>query len=122
MFAIILLIAATTGVVAVARRRGGNPWLWGVLTIVAFFAVPFLLGGLLGATGVFRRMSPDDVTIAGAIGQWGGVGLVFLAARFWLGGGQASAGSIWVCPNCKYLNQPGATICEACKAPYAAKT
>ncbi len=43
MLVIILLIAATGGIVAFARGRGGKPWLWGTLTIVGFFLVPNLV-------------------------------------------------------------------------------
>ena len=52
MFEIILLIAATSGIVALARARGGQPWLWGTLTVVGYFLVPFLVtffGVALGA-------------------------------------------------------------------------
>jgi len=53
MFEIILLIAATSGIVALARARGGKPWLWGTLTVVGYFLVPFLVtffAVALGAT------------------------------------------------------------------------
>jgi hypothetical protein len=41
--------------------------------------------------------------------------------RFLLGIGRAKPSGMWSCPNCKYLNQHYAVVCEACSQPYAAK-
>ncbi|OLB40104.1 MAG: hypothetical protein AUH11_02715 [Acidobacteria bacterium 13_2_20CM_57_17] len=57
MFEIILLIAATSGIVALARARGGKAWLWGTLTVVGYFLVPSLLLFLLWLLGPLRRAS-----------------------------------------------------------------
>lgn len=43
MLEIALLIAATAGIAAFARGRGGKPWLWGTLTVVGYFGAPFLV-------------------------------------------------------------------------------
>ncbi len=51
MFEIVLLIVATGGIAAFARGRGGKPWLWGTLTVVGYFLVPFLVSFLAVALG-----------------------------------------------------------------------
>jgi hypothetical protein len=50
------------------------------------------------------------------------VAILALCSRFLLGRNLANAGGMWCCPNCKYLNQPYAVICEACRQQYSAKS
>ena len=82
-----LLIAATAGIASFARGRRGKPWLWGTLTVVGCFVVPFLVWFLALKLGA----NPVDI---GEIGQilffisavsW--VAIVAFCARFRLGRG-----------------------------------
>ena len=121
MFEIILLIAATSGIAAFARGRGGNPWLWGALTLVGYFVVPavvILFGALLG---VHIRPSGEDVQFLFFVIAIAWVAILAFCARFLLGRKHAQPGGMWSCPHCRYLNQPYAVICEACHQPYGSK-
>ena len=121
MFGIILLIAATSGIAALARGRGGNPWLWGTLTIAGYFAVPYLVAFLAALFGVIPKDMKEDAQILFFVSAIAWVALLAFCARFLLGRKYANPGGMWSCPNCKYLNQPYAVICEACRQPYKAK-
>lgn len=121
MFEIVLLIAATGGIVAFARGRGGKPWLWGVLTVVGYFIVPALVAFcavLLGADPKGVKESGQLWFYVSAV-AW--VAVLAFCARFLLGRGYAKPNGMWSCKNCKYLNKHYAVICEACREPYASK-
>ena len=121
MFEIVLLIVAAGSIASFARGRGGNPWLWGTMTVVGYLLVPFLVGfftTLLGASPKDMKENAQVLFFISAI-VW--VAILAFCARFILGRKFASPGGMWSCPNCKYLNQPYAVICEACRPPYARK-
>jgi hypothetical protein len=121
MLVIILLIAATGGIVAFARGRGGKPWLWGTLTIVGFFLVPNLVtffAVILGADANNIRANSQLWFFVSAV-AW--VAVLAFCARFLLGRGYAKPDGMWSCKNCSYLNKSYAVICEACREPYASK-
>lgn len=121
MFEIVLLIAATSGIASFARGRGGNPWVWGAMTVVGYFLVPFLVGFLariFGANPGHLKENAQVLFFTSAI-AW--VAVLAFCARFLLGRMYANPGGMWSCPNCRYLNQPYAVICEACRQPYEAK-
>jgi hypothetical protein len=112
VFEIILLIVAGSTIAAYARARGGNPWFWGSLAMGGYFVLAYV-------APVFLRVSPDSdarIWTLGAALAW--VGVVAFCARFLLGAGAKKPSGMWTCPNCKYLNQHYAVICEACKHPY----
>lgn len=112
MLEIAFLMIATGGVAAYARGRGGNPWLWGSVAITGYVVVEYILPPIV-------RVTPESDTALMFL--WGGfawMGVVALCARFVLGSGKKQASSMWTCPNCKYLNQRYAVICEACQRPY----
>ena len=118
MLEIALLIAATAGIAAFARGRGGKPWLWGTLTVVGYFLVPFLVSlfaVLLGANPQAIKKNSQLWFFISAV-SW--VAVLAFCARFLLGRGYAKPGGMWSCPNCKYLNKHYAVICEACQQPY----
>ena len=119
MFEIVLLIVVTAGIAGFARARGGKPWLWGTLTVVGYFLVPFLAAFVAGALGVNIKALKADAALWFYIPAVAWVAVLAFCARFVLGHGQAKPGSMWSCPNCKYLNQPYAVICEACRQPYS---
>lgn len=118
MFEIILLFVVTGGITAFARGRGGNPWVWGVLTVVGYFLVPLVVtfvAVLLGADPKSVKADAQLWFFASAI-AW--VAIMGFCARFLLGHGRKKPSGMWSCPNCKYLNQHYAVICEACKHPF----
>jgi phosphotransferase system glucose/maltose/N-acetylglucosamine-specific IIC component len=119
LFEIILLIAATVGITSLARGRGGNPWLWGTLTIAGYFLVPGLISFL------WRLLKPtltrEDAELLFLIIAIAWVAVLAFCARFVLGAKHAKPGGMWSCPHCRYLNQPYAVICEACHEPYGSK-
>ena len=118
MLEIALLIAAAAGIAAFARGRGGKPWLWGTLTVVGYFVVPFLIRFLvlkLSANPMNMRESDQLLFFISAV-SW--VAIVAFCARFLLGRGYEKPSGMWSCPNCKYLNKQYAVICEACQLPY----
>ena len=117
MFEIILLIAATSGIAAIARGRGGNPWLWGALTAIGYFVVPFLVALFAALCGANASHLKEDAQLWFFVSAIAWVAVLAFCARFLLGRKYASPGGLWSCPNCKYLNQPYAVICEACRQP-----
>ena len=121
MFEIVLLVVATSGIASFARGRGGNPWLWGAMTVVGYFAVPFLVAFVAAMFGVNPSHLKEDAQVLFFISAIAWVAVLAFCARFLLGRKYANPGGMWSCPNCKYLNQPYAVICEACRQPYQAK-
>lgn len=118
MLAIIFLIITTGGIAAYARARGGNPYLWGTVSVVGFVAFQ-LFGGFLLALFHIPLDADSGWILLGLSFAW--VGIVAIFTRFLLGMGRAKPSGMWSCPNCRYLNQPYAVVCEACSAPYVEK-
>lgn len=118
MLEIALLIAATAGIAAFARGRGGKPWLWGTLTVVGYFLVPFFVRFValkLVANPLDIGENSQLLFFTSAV-SW--VATMAFCARFLLGRGYEKPSGMWSCPNCKYLNKQYAVICEACQQPY----
>jgi len=113
MLEIFALISAISAIAAIARARGGNAWRWGVAA----------LGGYLTLPSTLPRMVPipTDSLLHRLlfVSGWVWLGATFLAARFVLGRGRAKPDGMWVCPNCKMLNQHFAIQCDACGQSYA---
>jgi hypothetical protein len=118
MFEIILLIAATGGIATLARARGGKPWLWGTLTVVGYFLVPFLVGFFVGAFSSDPKRVKESAQLLFFVSAVSWVAILAFCARFLLGRGYAKPDGMWSCPNCKYLNKEYAVICEACQQPW----
>jgi hypothetical protein len=117
-----LLVAATTAIVSFARGRGGNPWLWGALTVVGYFLAPFAPRYIAVALGIAPAINSDDAQLLAFCSSILWVAILAFCSRFILGRKLADAGGMSSCPNCKYLNQHYAVICEACRQPYSAKS
>lgn len=118
---ILLLILTTGGITAFARGRGGKPWLWGTLTVVGYFLVPFVVTIIAILLGADPRSVQENKYVwfyASAI-VW--VAILAFCARFLLGRGYAKPDGMWSCKNCSYLNKQYAVVCEACRQPYASK-
>ena len=108
----LFLFLVAGGIAAYARGRGGNPWVWGAVAISGYVFAEYVLPA-------FIRIDPDsDLRMAFFFGGFAWMGGVALSARYLLGRGRKKASSMWTCPNCKYLNQRYAVICEACQRPY----
>lgn len=119
---IVLLILVTGGITAFARGRGGKPWLWGTLTVVGYFLVPFLVTLLVVLAGLADPKSVQEnkyVWFYSLAIAW--VAILAFCARFLLGRNFAKPDGMWSCKNCSYLNKQYAVICEACREPYASK-
>src|SRR5579863_3688980 len=118
---IVLLIIVTGGIVSLARGRGGKPWLWGALTVVGYFLVPFVVSMLAVIGGANPRGIQENEYIWFYASALAWVGILAFCARFLLGRGYAKPDGMWPCKNCNYLNKQYAVICEACRQPYASK-
>jgi len=115
MLEIFFLIISTGAIAAYARGRGGKPWVWGTISVLGYLLVLYL-GALIN--GILRVPPESDARLLplGAALAW--VGIIAFCARFLLGAGRKKPSGMWVCPNCKYLNQHYGVICEACKHAY----
>jgi hypothetical protein len=116
MFEIIALIVTTGGIAGYARARGGNPWLWGSLSLGGHLLIQFVGGMILGILGYSGNQDAIWILI---VASWAWIGVIALCTRFLLGIRHEKPSGMWSCPNCKYLNQHYAVICEACQQPYA---
>ncbi|HYA62715.1 MAG TPA: hypothetical protein VED66_05895 [Candidatus Sulfotelmatobacter sp.] len=121
MFEIILLIVATGGIASFARGRGGSPWLWGALTLLGYFAVPTLVMFFDALLGKHPKPTREDAQFLFFIASISWVAFLAFCARFLLGRKYAQPDGMWSCAHCRYLNQPYAVICEACRQPYGSK-
>jgi hypothetical protein len=128
MFEILFLFISTGGIAAYARARGGNPYLWGTISVAGFLLIQFLGGLVLGTLGLPRRMASANPTrlfwienaqLIVVVLSYAWVGGVALCTRFLIGRGGEKPSGMWSCPNCKYLNQHYAVVCEACQQPYS---
>jgi nitrate/nitrite transporter NarK len=116
MLEIILLIAAASGIAAYARARGGNTYVWGGVGVAGYVLIQYVGPIFLASLG--RPLDPDSrVWLFVAALAW--LGVVAFSARFLLGRTREKPSGMWSCPNCTYLNQQYAVLCEACKQPYA---
>jgi len=115
MLEIFLIIIVAGGIATYARARGGNPTLWGAIAIGGYALINYVLPVILAYLG--RPVSPDSrIWFFGVAAAW--VAVVAFCARFLLGSGREKPSGMWSCPNCKYLNQQFAVVCEACRQPY----
>lgn len=118
MLQIFLLIVTTGGIAAYARGRGGNPWIWGTLSVAGHLLIQF--GGAFVAA-LWGLNARENTLLAVGIASWVWVGVIAFCARFLLGMNMEKPDGMWSCKNCKYLNQRYAVMCEACKEPYGKK-
>jgi len=121
MFEIILLIVVTGGMASFARAPGGKPWLWGTLTVVGYFLVPFLVTFFAAAFGADPKGVKENAQLWFCVSAVAWVAVLAFCARFLLGRGCTKPDGMWSCSNCKYLNQQYAVICEASRQPCASK-
>jgi hypothetical protein len=121
MFEMVLLIAATSGIAALARGRGGKPWLWGTLTVTGYFLVPFLVTFFAVLFGAERKGVKENAQLWFFVSAVAWVTVLASCARFLLGRSYAKTRGMWLGSNCKYLNQQYSVICEASKQPYASR-
>ncbi len=103
---IILLVAAVSGIAAMAHGRGAKSWVFGTLAAGGYIVLSIVVGNLAGS-GIF-----------GAVAGWAWIGLVAFYTRFVLGGRRTQPRGRWTCPGCRWLNAHYSVVCEACELPY----
>jgi hypothetical protein len=112
MLEIVFLIVTTGGIAAYARGRGGNPWLWGTISVAGHLLIQFLVLALLQEEQRSRRQYGHFHRLL-RLGRCG---------RAWhsifAGERPGKAVGHMQLFNCKYLNQHYAVICEACSQPF----
>lgn len=89
MLQILLLILTTGGIAAYARGRGGNPWVWGSLSVVGHLAIQFLgpfVPALLG-----RPINQNGFLLV-VLASWAWIGVVAFCVRFLVGMKKGEAG------------------------------
>ena len=118
MLQIFVLILTTGGIAAYARGRGGNPWVWGTVSVAGHLLIQFLGGFVLSLWG---QQNGENALLVVVIVSWVWIGIIAFCARFLLGMNLEKPEGMWSCPGCKYLNQRYAVICEACRQPYGKK-
>ena len=114
----VLLILAAGAIATIANRRGGDSYRWGGAAVLGYAAVKIGLVRLGLLTG--PSYEEGGVNVAHLLLPIAWVAATGLAARFWLGRGKPTAGEKWICPECKYLNDEKAVVCEACGKAYEA--
>lgn len=117
-FLVLLLVLVTAGVAAIARTRGGNPWLWGSLCVAGYLLITFVGGFMAGTLGYAHN---EGVMASLMIAPWIWIGGVAFCARFLVGASKPKPDGMWSCPHCRYLNQHYAVVCDACQQPYGTK-
>jgi hypothetical protein len=108
MLEIFALIGSIGGIAALARGRGGTPWIWGTVAFVGYLLTAFCTGFILALLHMGQPFVP-------MVAAWLWIGGVALFLRFGLGRKHAQPESDWFCANCKTLNKKRAVLCEACK-------
>ena len=112
MIEIVFLIICTTGIAAYARARGGNPVYWSALSVGGYILIVYVLPTAL-------RLAPHSETRFWMFpAGLGWMGVMALCTRFLIGSGRPKPSGMWVCPNCRFLNQHYAVLCDACQRPY----
>jgi hypothetical protein len=118
MLLIVFLIVSTGAISAYARSRGGKPYLWGTLSVAGCLLIQFGGGFILAALHIPLDADAPWIILGMSCG-W--VGLMALCTRFLIGMNRPRPSGMWSCPNCSFLNQHYAVVCEACSQPYAQK-
>ena|SRR5580704_6804504 len=112
MLEFIFLLIACGGIATFARARGGNPFLRALVAGAGYAAIVWIVP-------LFVRLPADsNAQIWLLIAAFGWVGAIALVTRFALGSGRKKPSGMWNCPNCRFLNQHYAVVCDACKRPY----
>jgi len=112
MFEIILLIAAISAVVTMARRRGTDLVLWGGFALGGYVILYF------AGAALSRARQQEDYLLFAEVAGWLWIGAIFLYVRFGIGASKPKPWGMWTCNECRYLNAASAIVCEACNKPY----
>lgn len=118
MIGLFVLALALTGIVRLARTRGGSPWLYGLVAGIGWLVLGILTSGILSSLGFQTGIGPLVATLVATIVPWAFVGCVALYVRFRVGGKTEGPSGSWSCPNCRSLNQAYAMKCDSCGEPF----
>lgn len=110
MIEIVAVVLAVTGITALARGRGANTVLTGVITVAGYVALEFGLNFLLPKS--------ENRPLIAMVAAWTWIALLFILIRFAVGAGMPKPDSKWNCSKCRYLNDASSVICEACQQPW----
>jgi TM2 domain-containing membrane protein YozV len=114
MIGLFVLVLSITGIVRMARTRGGSPWLYGLIAAIGWLALGVLTGAILGGIGFQSGVGRLGTTLVATMVPWAYVGLVALYVRFRVGKGTEGPSGSWSCPHCRSLNQGYALKCDSC--------
>ncbi len=111
-----LLFLAASAIAVLARRRGGNPVLWGALAFLgaALIKLVIVKAGLFEGPGFQDGSGSNTARLLFPIAWLAGMALV---ARFILGR-RRGPGESWFCPACQTHNPSDASNCGGCGRPY----
>ena len=110
MIEIFAVVLPVTGITALARGRGANALLTGILTVASYIVLEFGL--------IFLLPKGENRPLIAVAAAWTWIALVFIFVRFVVGGGMPKPDSKWNCSQCRYLNDASSVICEACQQPW----
>lgn len=121
MIGIFMLIAAVSAVAALARGRGGKPWVWGTIGVLGYFVVSWGLTVMLQSIPSLRQSQGGSnfaLNVSVTTLPWLWLALVAGYIRFFMGRGMPQPPGKWACENCFYTNSQSSVVCEACKEPW----
>jgi hypothetical protein len=114
MIGLFVLVLSLTGIVRMARTRGGSPWLYGLMAGVGWLVIGVLTGAILAGSGFQSGSGRLGTALVATVVPWAYVGLVALYVRFRVGNGTEGPSGSWSCPHCRSLNQGYALKCDSC--------
>ncbi len=115
---LVAVIAATSAIAALAKARGAEPIFWAGVTLLGAPVFALIVLFLVEYFGEYPSIVNPESTFYLIISIVVWFALVALYVRFWVGHRRANPHAMWSCPNCRYLNQHYAVVCEACNQPF----
>ena len=97
MIEIFIVVLGTVAIADAARRRGGSPWLFGVIAVIGYLVV---------GTAASQGLGQGANLVGGVL--W--LGLLYGAVFLLVGKGK-TARNTWYCPECRFFNEPSTLVC-----------
>jgi hypothetical protein len=115
---IIAIVVGVAAISALAKARGANPKFWGGVSLLGAVAFPSVVLFLVAYFGQYPSLFNVETPFWLFVSFISWFGLLAVCVRFVVGRRRPNPHARWSCPNCKYLNQHYALICEACGLPF----